>query len=77
MASKIKRNKRISWKIERASVHKRGTSRPQSNKYRPLPADSTSRPEAGTVTRYWRGGYKRKDGTYVQGHYVTNSHHKG
>ena len=64
-----------SWKMERASVHKKGSKKPRSNKYRSRPADSTERPPAGSISRFWRGGYYRKDGTYVQGHYVTNHYY--
>lgn len=77
MARKSGYHRRTSWKGERSSVHKREFPRPRSNKYRPRPADHTTRPNAGTTTRYWRGGYTRKDGTHVRGHYVTNPNHKG
>jgi len=69
MGKKAKKKGGGSWKMERASVRKPGSRRPRSNKYRPR-ADQTSRPAAGTRTKYWRGGYTRKDGTYVRGHYV-------
>jgi hypothetical protein len=70
-------SRRSSWKMERASVHRNSSSRPRTNKYRPRPADTTNRPSAGSTARFWRGGYHRKNGTYVQGHYVTNPNHKG
>jgi hypothetical protein len=60
------------WKNERASVHRKSSSKSQSNKYRPK-SDSSERPEAGTGERYWRAGYTRKDGTKVKGHYVNKA----
>jgi hypothetical protein len=77
MARRGSHSKRGSWKMERASIHRKGSSCPRTNKYRPRPADTTSRPTAGSTTRFWRGGYHRKNGTYVRGHYVTNPNHKG
>lgn len=71
-----KRNSgRGSWKKERASVTNKGKTRPRSNKYRPS-ADSSKRPAPGTRTSYWRGGYTKKDGTKVKGHYVKNPYHR-
>lgn len=58
-----------SWKNERASVNRNGSTKSKSNKYRPA-SDSSKRPEAGSGERYWRAGYTRKDGTKVKGHYV-------
>ena len=69
MATK-KNNSGRSWKNERASVSRKGESRPKSNKYRPG-SDSSKDPEAGSRERYWRAGYTRRDGTKVKGHYVT------
>jgi hypothetical protein len=60
------------WKNERASVTTRSSSKTKSNKYRPS-SDSSARPASGTVQRYWRAGYTRRDGTKVKGHYVTKS----
>jgi hypothetical protein len=71
MAQK-KNNSSRSWKNERASVNRKGGSKPKSNKYRPG-SDSSQRPEAGTGERYWRAGYTRQDGTRVKGHYVNKS----
>lgn len=56
-----------SWKNERASVHRKGTSRPRSNKY--SKSDSHERPAGGSRARIWVGGYTRSDGTEVHGHY--------
>jgi hypothetical protein len=64
-----KNNKNGSWKKERASVNKKGTSKAQSNKYRPT-SDGKKRPEGGSTSQYWRAGYTRADGTKVKGHYV-------
>lgn len=72
MANKVQSKKSGSWKKERASVSRKNTSKPRSNKYRPA-SDSGKRPGAGTGERYWRAGYIRKDGTQVKGHYVTKS----
>ncbi|NUP06760.1 MAG: hypothetical protein HOW73_11960 [Polyangiaceae bacterium] len=55
------------WKLERASVHRKGASRPRSNKY--SGSDSKSRPPVGSRSRIWVGGYTRSDGTTVAGHY--------
>jgi hypothetical protein len=59
-----------SWKKERASVNSNNKARPKSNKYRSSSGES-KRPES-SVSRYWRAGYTRKDGTRVKGHYVRN-----
>jgi hypothetical protein len=56
-----------SWKSERASVHRKGSSRTRSNKY--SKSDSHERPAAGSRSRIWVGGYTRSDGTEVHGHY--------
>jgi hypothetical protein len=53
--------------MERASVSKRGSSRPRSNKY--SKSDTTTRPSAGSRSRVWVGGYTREDGTRVEGYY--------
>ena len=58
-------SKKGSWKKERASVNSK------SNKYRPMPADKSKRPDS--ISTYWRAGYTRKDGTRVKGHYVKKS----
>jgi hypothetical protein len=63
-----KNNSSGSWRKERASTTK--NSKSQSNKYRPEPSDTSKRPASGSTSRYWRGGYTRKDGTKVKGHYV-------
>ena len=61
-----KKNAGRSWKNERASVNKKNTSRPKSNKYS---ASDESKREDKTE-QYWRAGYTRADGTKVKGHYV-------
>ena len=58
------------WKMERASVSKRGSSRARSNKY--SKSDTSERPEAGSRARVWIGGYTRADGTRVAGYYRAN-----
>ena len=55
------------WHMERASVHKKGGSRPRSNKY--SASDSHERPSAGSRKRVWVGSYSRADGTHVDGYY--------
>ena len=55
------------WKMERASVHVAGKSRPRSNKY--SQSDSKKKPAPGKRQRVWVGGYVRADGTKVPGHY--------
>jgi len=61
-------NKRgAAWKLERASIHKKGKTRAQSNKY--SHSDAKPAPAPGTRSRVWVGGYTRADGTKVAGHY--------
>jgi hypothetical protein len=55
------------WKLERASVHVKGKSRPRSNKY--SNSDPTERPAPHTRQKVWVGGYTRADGVKVKGHY--------
>lgn len=62
-------SKSRSWKLERASVSRKGGSRARSNKYRA--SDSKSRPESRSRQRVWIGGYDKSDGTHVAGHYRT------
>ena len=62
--------KNRSWKMERASV-RRGSGRARSNKY--SKSDVHERPEAGSRSRVWVGGYTRSDGTKVAGHYRDNA----
>jgi len=69
----MRKSRGRSWKLERASVSRRGRSRPRSNKYRPT-SDSGKRPRAGARKRIWVGGHMR-GGTYVRGHYRTNPHY--
>ncbi|HEC65585.1 MAG TPA: hypothetical protein ENI23_09835 [bacterium] len=62
--------KRKSWKGERASYSKVGKKRYRSNKYRTKTgADSSKRPAAGARKRYWVGGYVKRGGIKVKGHY--------
>lgn len=58
---------RRSWKGERASVHGKAAKRPRSNKY--SKSDSSPRPTSGSRGRIWVGGYTRRDGVRVEGHY--------
>jgi len=73
MATRKKNNSSGSWKKERASTSNKKNSKSRSNKYRPAPSDIDKRPVSGSTSRYWRGGYTRKDGTKVKGHYVNKS----
>lgn len=56
-----------SWKNERASVNRKGSSKPRSNKY--SSNDSSRKPKPNTRSRVWVGGYTRADGTEVHGYY--------
>ena len=55
------------WKMERASVTKKGRERPKSNKY--SKSDRGDKPMSGERSRVWVGGYTRGDGTKVEGYY--------
>ena len=57
----------LAWKLERASVHLSGKTRPRSNKY--TKSDSHPRPAPGERSKCWVGGYTRADGVKVRGHY--------
>jgi len=59
--------KRGSWKLERASVHLKGRTRPRSNKY--SGSDKDKRPAPHTRTKFWVGSYTRSDGVHVEGHF--------
>jgi hypothetical protein len=63
MASKNGR----AWKMERASVNSKGTSRPRSNKY--SGNDTDKKPATGARQKAWVGGYTKADGTHVEGYY--------
>jgi len=56
-----------SWKMERASVIVKGKTRPRSNKY--SGSDSDQRPEPGSRSRVWVGGYTRGNGKKVAGYF--------
>ena len=56
-----------SWKLERASVHRKGKDRPRSNKY--SKSDTDTRPAPHSREQVWVGGYTRADGTKVKGYY--------
>lgn len=59
--------KRSSWKMERASVHMKGATRPRSNKF--SGSDADERPAAHTRKKIWVGGYTRADGVRIEGHF--------
>lgn len=63
------------WKQERASVSTAG-GRTRSNKYR-AGADSAAAPSAGSRQRFWVGGYVKRDGTRVPGHFRKNPNYRG
>ena len=65
------RPKKTNWKLERASVHRKGASRPKSNKY--SKHDSDVRPAAHSRSKVWVGAYTRSDGRKVEGHFRTAS----
>ena len=56
-----------SWKLERASVSRRGADRPRSNKY--SKSDQTKRPAPHTREQVWVGAYIRSDGTKIKGYF--------
>jgi len=60
-------SKSRSWKMERASVHTKGKTRPNSNRY--SASDRHAKPAPGSRQRVWVGGYIKQDGTKVAGHY--------
>ena len=62
-----------SWKLERASVNRRGAERPRSNKY--SESDTGEKPAAGERERIWVGGYTRADGIKVGGYYRATPGH--
>ncbi len=57
------------WKLTRTTVHRTGRARPSSNKYSAHDTDHDRRPARGSRSRVWVGGYTRRDGTHVEGHY--------
>jgi len=67
---------RTSWRGKRVTKKKswRG-GRAKGKKY--SGGDKSSRPKAGTRKRYWRSGYRRRDGSRVKGHYVKNPNYQG
>jgi hypothetical protein len=56
-----------SWKMERASVNRKGSNRSKSNKY--SKSDSDKRPAPHSREQVWVGGYTRGDGIKVHGYY--------
>ena len=67
--NKVARSHGSAWKNERASVHRDGARR--SNKY--SSSDSHSAPPPHSRNSCWVGGYRRADGTRVEGHYRRSS----
>lgn len=58
------------WKGERASYSKVAKPNYRSNKYRTISgADQGKKPKSGARKRAWVGGYVRKGGVKVKGHY--------
>lgn len=74
MATKSRANKRRSWKMERASVRRKGIRRARSNKY--SKADTGKKPKPHSRKGLWVGGYTRKDGIKVKGYYRTNAQYR-
>lgn len=56
-----------SWKLERASVHRKGGEKARSNKF--SKSDLEQKPRPHSRSRVWVGGYTRSDGVVVKGHY--------
>ena len=67
MASQKSSKAGRAWKLDRASVHKQGQARPKSNKF--SASDGDKKPAPGTRQRVWVGGYKRADGSKVEGYF--------
>jgi hypothetical protein len=61
------------WKMERASVNRKGGARPDSNKY--SGGDSDTKPARGARQKVWVGGYTRSDGIHVDGYYRSTPGH--
>lgn len=61
------KNAKRNWKLERASVHRKGASRPKSNKY--SKSDGDQRPAPHSRSKVWVGAYTRSDGRKVEGHF--------
>jgi hypothetical protein len=59
--------KNRSWKMERASVSRRQSDRPRSNKY--SKSDQTKRPAPHTREQVWVAAYTRSDGTKIKGYF--------
>ncbi len=59
--------KSTGWKMERASVHRKGSVRSKSNKY--SGNDTDTRPAPHTRSKVLVGGYTRVDGRKVEGHF--------
>lgn len=71
--SSINRARR--WKMERASVHKKGKSqRPRSNKY--SGGDKEAKPKKHARQQIWVGGYTKSNGTHVKGYVRHNAQYK-
>lgn len=60
-------SKKSSWKMERASVHRKGATRAKSNKF--SKSDKSERPAPHSRAKVWVGSYTRKDGRHVEGHF--------
>lgn len=65
--------KRSSWKMERASVHRQGSTRSRSNKF--SGGDTKEPPAPHSRSKVWVGGYTRKDGIHVEGHFRATPGH--
>lgn len=67
-------NAKRSWKMERASVRRKGAARARSNKY--SGGDKGKKPAKHSRKGLWVGGYTRKDGVKVKGYYRTNRQYR-
>lgn len=63
-----------SWKLERASVHKKRAPRPRSNKF--SGGDTEALPKPHARQQVWVGGYVKKDGTKIKGYMRRNGQYK-
>ncbi len=70
--SKVNRKRR--WKMERASVRRRGATRARSNKY--SGGDKGKKPPKHARKVAWVGGYTRGDGVKVKGYYRANAQYR-
>lgn len=64
----------VSWRLERATVHKKRRERPRSNKY--SGGDQEVLPKAHKRKQTWVGGYKRRSGKKIKGYFRSNAQYQ-